>query len=60
MTAEDEEAVALEMAALEREAEATLGGTAPKVGVQVRWIQRAVLFVPLTLISRFPPLSSAA
>lgn len=35
MTVEDEEAVALEMEALERDAQATLDGRAPKVGVQV-------------------------
>ena len=36
MTAEDEEAVALEMEQLEKEAQGTLNGTAPKVGIQVR------------------------
>lgn len=36
MTAEDEEAVALEMEQLEKEAMGNLEGTAPKVGIQVR------------------------
>jgi hypothetical protein len=35
MTAEDEEAVALEMEQLEKEAQGNLNGTAPKVGIQV-------------------------
>ena len=40
MSAEDEEAVSLEMAQLEREAQETLEGEAPKVGVQVRCFGR--------------------
>jgi hypothetical protein len=54
MTAEDEEAVALEMEQLEREAQGTLNGTAPIVGIQVSHDNAIVALLNADLVPNPP------